>query len=284
MRELGEGMRRIFELMKSNDLTPPDLVADNNIFSVTLHHKFIYTREQKLWLDAFETFNLSREQKTILLLGYNNHIISPKEIWDAVGIVDTEYYRQLIASLSELGIIERVTSKAAASNLAKKKKIPVKHVPRFAIRIPGANLAVTSPQASSAIIEDGTQKRTVESEAVDDKSEYARVYVSNLPYDINESALSEALSQYGAIADVAIPHDRVSHRNKGYGFVEFDDASDAAKAISDSSNVNLGGRRLSVRQAEPRSKPPIPRAASERRMEATLSTEPIKPRRPRRPR
>lgn len=52
MRELGEGMRRIFELMKSNDLTPPDLFADNNSFSVTLHHKYIYTREQKLWLDA----------------------------------------------------------------------------------------------------------------------------------------------------------------------------------------------------------------------------------------
>ena len=99
MRELGEGMRRIFELMRMNDLTPPELSADNNVFRVTLHHRYVYTPEQKLWLESFDSFNLSREQKTIVLLGYNNHTISPREIWDAVGIVDTEYYRQLIVSL-----------------------------------------------------------------------------------------------------------------------------------------------------------------------------------------
>jgi ATP-dependent DNA helicase RecG len=34
MRELGEGIRRMFELMKSNDLTPPEISSDNNTFSV----------------------------------------------------------------------------------------------------------------------------------------------------------------------------------------------------------------------------------------------------------
>ena len=50
MRELGEGMRRMFEVMRSNDLKPPALMTDNNVFSVTLHHEYIYSREQKIWL------------------------------------------------------------------------------------------------------------------------------------------------------------------------------------------------------------------------------------------
>jgi len=65
MRELGEGMRRMFELMKSNDLTPPDLFADNNIFSITLHHKYTYTRDQKLWLDAFANCSLTASRRRL---------------------------------------------------------------------------------------------------------------------------------------------------------------------------------------------------------------------------
>jgi len=108
------------------------------MFCVTLHHKFIYTREQKLWLDAFEVCNLTRDQKTVVLLGHNGHVVSPKEIWDAVGVVDTEIYRQLLESLVRLGILETVRSKPSASNYAKKQKIPVKHVPRFAIHLPNS--------------------------------------------------------------------------------------------------------------------------------------------------
>ena len=261
MRELGEGMRRIFELMKSNDLTPPDLFADNNVFSVTLHHKYIYTKEQKLWLDSFESFNLSREQKTILLLGYNGRIISPKEIWDAVGIVDTEYYRQLLVSLLHLGIVERVTSKASASNLAKKKKIPVKHVPRFAIRIPGTSSVLITEQrgparAKAPILRKHTKAvlNLPDSDPLDDGSEYARVYVGNLPFNCPEAELSKLMSQYGTVADVVIPCDRISRRPKGFGFVEFDESADAAKAIADSGAIAMGGRFLVVRAADPRSK------------------------------
>jgi ATP-dependent DNA helicase RecG len=34
MRELGEGMRRVYELMDLNDLTPPTLESRNNEFSI----------------------------------------------------------------------------------------------------------------------------------------------------------------------------------------------------------------------------------------------------------
>jgi ATP-dependent DNA helicase RecG len=263
MRELGEGMRRMFELMKSNDLTPPDLFADNNVFSITLHHKYTYTRDQKLWLDAFANCNLTREQKTVVLLGHNKHVISPKEIWDAVGIVDTEIYRQLLESLVRLGILETVRSKPSASNYAKKQNIPVKHVPRFAIHLPGvprpSDKHSTSeadrqspprprnpPQASST-----PPLRAVRA-ALDDKSDYSRVFVANLPQDSSENDLMKAMATYGTVVDVKIPKDPGTNCVKGFGFVEYDKSSEAASAIGASGTIELGGRYLTIRRAVPK--------------------------------
>lgn len=241
MRELGEGIRRMFELMKSNDLTPPELNADHNVFSVTLHHKYVYTPEQKLWLDSFNNFNLSREQKTIVLLGYNKHTISPREIWDAVGIVDTEYYRQLIVSLQKLGILESVINKLSAQNLAKKRKTPVKNIPRFAVSLPAA------PGVSSGAQSNAAQANLFES----DTGDYARLYVANIPYGTTEPELEQYFSQFGPIEDVEIPLDRFTRKPRGYAFVEFERSSDAEKVI-DSSKLSLRGRPLILREARPR--------------------------------
>jgi ATP-dependent DNA helicase RecG len=247
MRELGEGIRRMFELMKSNDLTPPEINADNNVFSVTLHHKFVYTPEQRLWLEGFGGFNLSREQKTIVLLGYNNHIISPREIWDAVGIVDTEYYRQLIVSLQELGILESAINKANAQAIARKRKTAVKNVPRFAIKLPRTSPTDTAGRRASF----ATEQRSIEP----DTGDYTRLFIGNVPSDTEQSELSEALGQFGSVEDVIIPIDPTTQRQRGFAFVEFESAADAEKALNMSGPVILRGRRLYLSEARPRSRP-----------------------------
>lgn len=245
MRELGEGIRRMFELMKSNDLTPPELNADRNVFSITLHHRFVYTPEQKLWLDSFSSFNLSREQKTIVLLGYNKHKISPREIWDAVGIVDTEYYRQLIVSLQKLGILESAINKASAQNLAKKKKTAVKNIPRFSVSLPTTKAAPIGRHANAA------QTKLFES----DTGDYARVYIGNVPHQITVSELEEFLSQFGAVEDVVIPTDPLTRKPRGYAFAEFEHSSDAEKVIH-AGRLSFHGRPLYAREARPRSGAP----------------------------
>ena len=83
MRELGEGIRRIHELMTLNDLTPPELRAEPDTFSIGLQHRYLYSDEVKLWLEQFSSLKLSREEKTVIRLGYNEHVISAKEIWEA---------------------------------------------------------------------------------------------------------------------------------------------------------------------------------------------------------
>ncbi len=74
IRELGEGIRRMFDLMKSNELIPPKLESPNKSFIVSLFYKFIYNKEEKNWLDKFENYNLSREQKTVVKLGINGRL------------------------------------------------------------------------------------------------------------------------------------------------------------------------------------------------------------------
>jgi len=48
IRELGEGIKRIFELMKSNDFVKPRIESPNQSFIVTFFHQFVYSKEEKL--------------------------------------------------------------------------------------------------------------------------------------------------------------------------------------------------------------------------------------------
>lgn len=234
MRELGEGMRRIYELMKSNDLTPPDLLSDYNSFTVILHHKFVYSKEEKLWLDSFEQFELSREQKTIVLLGYNAHVVSPKEIWSAVGILDTDYYRQLLESLRKLGILSRSVPKSTAYAKARRERIPVKQVPQFSITLPPH-----PPTIDKGI------------ESTDD-SDYSKVYVVNIPYTTKEQDLLDALGAFGNIADVSIPINRITGVARGFAFIEYERKADAQKALAQSGKITLAGRTLYLQKYESR--------------------------------
>lgn len=226
MRELGEGIRRIYELMNSNDLTAPDLFSDNNIFSITLHHKYIYSPEVKIWLDNFNKFNLNREQKIVVRLGYNGHIISPQEIWDIVGIVDTDEYRQLLESLQKLDILHRDMNRRVAANLAKRKKISIKSVPRFSIHIP-VNIRTGN----------------IEKEEPDD-ADYAKIFVNNIPYYASESELIEIFNQFGEVVDVTIPLNYETKLARGFAFIEFERSDSAKRAIQESARIIYKGRTL----------------------------------------
>ncbi|WP_412502709.1 ATP-binding protein [Shewanella chilikensis] len=136
MRELGEGMRRIFNLMQENELSPPNLVVDADSFSITLNHKPIYSQKDILFLDQFSDFDPDKEMKTVILLGQSDTEFSMQNIWDAVGIVDTEHYRQLIDKLIKLGILNNYIDREKAKRLARKQGTPFREFKRFKITIP----------------------------------------------------------------------------------------------------------------------------------------------------
>jgi ATP-dependent DNA helicase RecG len=230
IRELGEGIRRMFDLMKSNELIPPKLESPNKSFIVTLYYKFIYTKEEKIWLDRFENYNLSREQKTVVKLGINGRLISAKEIWEYVGIVDTEYYRQLIADLQKKEILISEIKKPAAQLLAKKQRVSVKSIPRF------------------KIIDPNSLPYKFESEKDYDKSDYAKIYVTNLPYSVTESQLEDFFTQFGEVSDISIPKDHFTGKVRGFGFVEFERKDVADKLLKDTEPKYLDGRKIYIQE------------------------------------
>ena len=119
----------MYELMQSNDLSAPEFKSGGNVFSTTLSHKFIYTEEERIWLDAFKDLDLTRDERTVVRLGYGGALISPKAIWDSRGIEDTDYYRRLLESLREKGILHRTVASKAAINQAAKRRTSKKAIP-----------------------------------------------------------------------------------------------------------------------------------------------------------
>lgn len=133
MRELGEGMKRIFDLMSENELEKPTLYSNGLWFSVTLNNKTIYTQKQQEWLNLFSNYNLNNNQKKIVLLGIDDKEISPADIQNALNTKDLLTYNTEVTELRTKGILNEIRNKINAKNLAYKLRKPKNQITRFKI-------------------------------------------------------------------------------------------------------------------------------------------------------
>ena len=79
-----------------------------------------------------------------------------------------------------------------------------------------------------------------------------KLFVGNLPFSAEESAVRELFAQYGTVQSFAMINDRETGRPRGFGFVEMSNA-DAARAIQGLNGYQLEGRALKVNEALERS-------------------------------
>jgi cold-inducible RNA-binding protein len=80
-----------------------------------------------------------------------------------------------------------------------------------------------------------------------------RLYVGNLSFNTTELELREVFSQYGTVADTKMVMDRETGRPRGFGFVEMGSDDEAKQAIDQLNGRELGGRALTVNEAQERS-------------------------------
>ncbi len=67
MRELGEGIPRMHEVMEKEGLKPPEFRLEaGSIFTVVLYNTPVYPPETLRWLKQFEPYNLTPNQKRLL--------------------------------------------------------------------------------------------------------------------------------------------------------------------------------------------------------------------------
>ena len=83
-----------------------------------------------------------------------------------------------------------------------------------------------------------------------------KLYVGNLPYETDETALQDLFSQAGTVDTVQIMRDRETGRARGFAFVEMATEADAQNAINQLNERPVGGRTLAVNEA----RPPAPRS------------------------
>ena len=170
---------------------------------------------------------MSRAQRAVVKLGMNGRPISPKEIFENVGIVDTDKYRQLVESLANQGILNREIPQNRANSLAKQKLVDGKSIGIYKI---------TWPQTQS-------EKRTP-SRHDSDRSNNAKIFVGGVDWHATEKEVEHVLSIFGDISEVVIPKNRHTGNSRGFAFVEFNSEEAAKKALESEEELWVNGRKI----------------------------------------
>ena len=79
-----------------------------------------------------------------------------------------------------------------------------------------------------------------------------KLYVGNLPYQTDETALQTLFAQAGNVESVSVVRDMATGRARGFAFVEMGSDEEAEAAINQVNGVELGGRALTVNEARPK--------------------------------
>src|SRR5438105_230301 len=79
-----------------------------------------------------------------------------------------------------------------------------------------------------------------------------KLYVGNMSYDVDSSALEQMFAAHGTVDSAQIINDRDTGQSKGFGFVEMSSDAEAQAAITALNGQDHGGRALTVNEAKPR--------------------------------
>ncbi|KQJ91553.1 28 kDa ribonucleoprotein, chloroplastic [Brachypodium distachyon] len=152
------------------------------------------------------------------------------------------------------------------------------HLRTTRTRFPLAPLAASDSFESSTAVDfaepsadaEDTEEFTVEDEAVEsvaeevvteeveevgeyvEPPEEAKVYVGNLPYDIDSERLAQLFEQAGVVEVSEVIYNRETDQSRGFGFVTMSTIEEAEKAVEMFHRYDVGGRLLTVNKAAPR--------------------------------
>ena len=78
------------------------------------------------------------------------------------------------------------------------------------------------------------------------------LYVSNLGFSVEESALNNLFKEYGNVSSIKIIMDKITNRSRGFAFIEMADVQQAEKAIKELNGTMVDGRQMKVIEARPK--------------------------------
>jgi ATP-dependent DNA helicase RecG len=241
MRELGEGMRRIFEAMQQNDLEKPQLVSSGSSFSVVLSNRSVFSQREEDWLGMFQSSGLSRLQKRIVVAGMDGKELSPDDIYRAMNTEDRDTYDFEITGLRKSGVLDEIRSSPAAQQMAKSRRMPKSKIARFKVRNP----ASVKPTDVAALASD---TRSIPVPRRELYPEECGVFIGNLEPATTDDDLRSVFLRFGQVRKVITNWDKRPGVSSKYAVLWLGSAAEANDAIDALYGFKLNGRELQVQR------------------------------------
>ncbi|KAL5572830.1 hypothetical protein UlMin_022427 [Ulmus minor] len=108
----------------------------------------------------------------------------------------------------------------------------------------------TNESVGEGVVEGG------EGEFYPEPPEEAKLFVGNLPYDVDSEQLAQIFNQAGIVEISEVIYNRETDRSRGFGFVTMSTVEEAEKAVELFHRYDLNGRFLTVNKAAPRGSRP----------------------------
>ena len=105
LREMGEGIPRMFQEMEHHGLRPPEFTADGFFLIVTLRNTPVYDEDTLRWLNQFPRTKINFRQRRLLAYAYyHNKTFSTAE-YQRIAEVDRDMAYREIRNLVQSGIV-----------------------------------------------------------------------------------------------------------------------------------------------------------------------------------
>nr|KJB19527.1 hypothetical protein B456_003G107700 [Gossypium raimondii] len=91
-----------------------------------------------------------------------------------------------------------------------------------------------------------------EEEDASEPSEEAKLFVGNLPYDVDSQSLAMLFEKAGTVEIAEVIYNRDTELSRGFGFITMSSVEEAEKAAETFNGYDLNGRLLTVNKASPR--------------------------------
>ncbi|MFQ5851326.1 MAG: ATP-binding protein [Candidatus Binatia bacterium] len=112
LREMGEGVPRMFQEMEHYGLRPPEFCTEGFFFTVILRNAPIYDDATLRWLNRFGRSKLSFRQQRLLVYAYSHGNTFSTADYQRIGEVDRDNAYREIRDLVKLGIVAPLRPKS----------------------------------------------------------------------------------------------------------------------------------------------------------------------------
>jgi len=154
---------------------------------------------------------------------------------------------------------EQDQKERAAERIARRTDRKARAAARLASGQVGPQIAEPAPPERDVVPHDPAapaMPRTMGRSRPESSATTCRIYVGNLPYNVDANSIASLFAPHGAVADVHIVLDQVSRRPRGFAFVTMGSPAEAQAAIAELDGQNIDGRTLRVNPAEARESGP----------------------------